>query len=66
MDGSTERWTAGYPKCVGSYDCLLESGRVEVVNFHPWFDSEIHPFGELLEEGILSFRRIPGQRYRQP
>lgn len=61
-----ERYTKGYPSCCGSYDCKLEDGRIEIVNYDPWFDSEIHPYGELLEVEILAFRRIPGQRYIAP
>jgi hypothetical protein len=59
-----EQWTPGYPKCFGNYDCKLDDGTTRIVDYSPWGDSEIHPYGKILEAGILEYRRIPGQKYR--
>jgi|GEM_PF-4238043 len=63
----SERWRLGLPSCVGHYTCKLKGGQVVIVNYHPWWDCELHPFGELLDAGeITAFKRIPGERYCKP
>lgn len=61
-----ERWTSGYPKMIGHYDCKLEDGREEIVKYFPGGDSEIHPHMAILNCGIVAHRRIPSQTYRSP
>ena len=66
MEPTEERWTSGYPEMIGHYDCKLEDGREEIVKCFPGGDSEIHPYMEILNCGIVAYRRIPGQTYRSP
>lgn len=58
------RWTPGHPKMIGHYDCKLEDGRTEIVKYFPGSNSEIHPYMEILNVGIVAHRRIPGIKYR--
>ena len=59
-------FTTGSPPLVGHYDCILEDGTEQVIKHHPWFDSEIHPYGELLEQEIEAWKKIPGMKYTEP
>jgi hypothetical protein len=49
---------------IGHYDCKLEDGRTEIVKYFPGSNSEIHPYMEILNVGIVAHRRIPGIKYR--
>lgn len=58
------RWRQGQPRCVGLYVCRLADGRDVLLDYDPVGDSEIHPYGGLLDCEIVAFRRVSGQSYR--
>lgn len=64
MVRQSRTWISGYPKLCGYYDCKLDDGRTEIVHYYPGMDSEIHPYGKILNIAINAHRRIPGELYR--